>query len=504
VSKCGSKCAAQSRAADTRTSVRSYLSWTVPLPLPVSQANLDVRVSMPAKDEQMKIGPRTALIAGLYLALASGVFAQTSQSPDPSKWTCRNLSDSGGFVNQGETIIGSQACVPRPQTLAQAPPATASATVASPQVQQAAAKPSPIGSAVASGKPQVTMFEHQTLGESWEDFMRISGSKMSPCTSSDPQIAGWCDTFKAIESSGQGTLTQSNPSASVSLVFAERRLAQVVFVAKAAWGASLADLEKTYGTPDTQTTDSAIWSFSDGGGVSLSEQSGGLIRGVFYSKDGKSAQEIPALASLPEVFPSGSSPEAPAQASYLTPTELRAATQGGGKGVTITAGSTLGQTFAASLANVNLAQYASIQLFTTESWIAFRAHLAHQQYQQFDPTNLSPKEMLRGLIVVALGGAYGTNAGPSCNSVTRIALISDKGGAQVAEAVTQDSASSSWSNAFGASASCNALVAKFAATDVQRVTAAAQQGEYFVGVFSGTNMLFMYKVKEKYLKDLGR
>jgi hypothetical protein len=47
-------------------------------------------------------------------------------------------------------------------------------------------------------------------------------------------------------------------------------------------------------------------------------------------------------------------------------------------------------------------------------------------------------------------------------------------------------------------------MAKFAVTDVQRVASAAQKGEYFVGVFSGTNLLFMYKVKEKYLRELGR
>lgn len=74
----------------------------------------------------------------------------------------------------------------------------------------------------------------------------------------------------------------------------------------------------------------------------------------------------------------------------------------------------------------------------------------------------------------------------------------------VAEAVNQSLVSSSWGNAFGASASCDALVAKFAATDVRRVSSAAQKGEYFVGVFSGSTLLFMYKVKEKYLKDLGR
>jgi hypothetical protein len=39
----------------------------------------------------------------------------SAQSADPSKWMCRNLADSGGYVYQGETIFGSQACRPIPQ-----------------------------------------------------------------------------------------------------------------------------------------------------------------------------------------------------------------------------------------------------------------------------------------------------------------------------------------------------------------------------------------------------
>jgi len=49
----------------------------------------------------------------LSLLIFSGV--ASAQSVDPSKWMCRNLSDSGGYVYQGETIIGSQACRPIPQ-----------------------------------------------------------------------------------------------------------------------------------------------------------------------------------------------------------------------------------------------------------------------------------------------------------------------------------------------------------------------------------------------------
>lgn len=48
--------------------------------------------------------------AVLSLLLFSTVAA--AQNPDPSKWTCRNLSDSSGPVNPDETIFGTLACRP--------------------------------------------------------------------------------------------------------------------------------------------------------------------------------------------------------------------------------------------------------------------------------------------------------------------------------------------------------------------------------------------------------
>jgi hypothetical protein len=56
----------------------------------------------------------TAILS--FLMLSSVVSAQ---SPDLSKWMCRNLADSGGFTYQGESIFGTQACRP----IQQAPPA---------------------------------------------------------------------------------------------------------------------------------------------------------------------------------------------------------------------------------------------------------------------------------------------------------------------------------------------------------------------------------------------
>jgi hypothetical protein len=440
----------------------------------------------------------------------------SSQSPDPAKWMCRNLADSGGFIYQGESIFGTQACRPIPQASQQTQPvASPSASVGSTQVQQPEARTTPNANSTAlvkvpTVKPQVTIFEHQTLGESWEDFLRISGSKMNPCKSDKPQAAQWCDTFKKIEAEGNGTLTNSNPSGSVEVVFSEKKLLQVLAIAKADWNKSVAEFTQTYGAPDSQTKNSAIWTFADGGGISVTGLPGNLIRANFYSKDGKPGdQEIPTSPTQQESSQQTSQAQGFAgsdsnSSDYLTPAELQTAIQGSGKGVTITAGSAVGQALVAGMANLNLAQYASVQLFTAESWIAFRARVARQQYQRFNPADLSQAERQRGLVVAAFGGAYGSNAGPQCNSVTRIALISDKGGAVVAEATAQEAASSSWSNAFGASASCNALIAKFPAAEVQRVSSAAEKGEYLIGVFSGSSLLFMYKAKEKYLRELGR
>jgi hypothetical protein len=61
-------------------------------------------------------------IAAIFCLVACSSMA-TAQSPDPSKWMCRNLADSGGFTYQGETIVGTQACRPIPQA-AVAPPAS--------------------------------------------------------------------------------------------------------------------------------------------------------------------------------------------------------------------------------------------------------------------------------------------------------------------------------------------------------------------------------------------
>jgi len=80
------------------------------------------------------------ITAILCLLAFSGM--ASAQSPDPSKWMCRNLADSGGFTYQGETIFGTQACRPVPQAAAQSQPIAASpTTVASSQTQSVPSAP---------------------------------------------------------------------------------------------------------------------------------------------------------------------------------------------------------------------------------------------------------------------------------------------------------------------------------------------------------------------------
>ncbi len=60
------------------------------------------------------MGKMRAIIGAWSLLILIG--AASAQNPDPSKWMCRNLADSGGFTYQGETLFGNQACRPVPQS----------------------------------------------------------------------------------------------------------------------------------------------------------------------------------------------------------------------------------------------------------------------------------------------------------------------------------------------------------------------------------------------------
>ncbi|MGB8838670.1 MAG: hypothetical protein WCC67_18115, partial [Candidatus Acidiferrales bacterium] len=79
---------------------------------------------------------RTA-IAILAMLAASGV--ASAQNPDPSKWMCRNIADSGGFVYQGESVFGTAACRPIPQAAPTPAPVSATGNEAAPRQDAPAA-----------------------------------------------------------------------------------------------------------------------------------------------------------------------------------------------------------------------------------------------------------------------------------------------------------------------------------------------------------------------------
>lgn len=107
------------------------------------------------------------------------------------------------------------------------------------------------------------------------------------------------------------------------------------------------------------------------------------------------------------------------------------------------------------------------------------------------------------MTVVAVGMIMGTSSGPSCDSVNRIALLADKEGSLVIEAAETDSATSSWHNGFGATASCRSATSKFMLTDLDKVRAAANKGQFIVAVFYDGGSKKLYTVKPYELKQLG-
>ena len=144
------------------------------------------------------------------------------------------------------------------------------------------------------------------------------------------------------------------------------------------------------------------------------------------------------------------------------------------------------------------AQYPNELLYTPEGWVNALSISDKKQYLPFDPT---PDDTLRALTVISRGCAAGTSAGPVCDSITRVALISDKGGSVVVEALSSKSVSATWQNVFGATAACTSLVSKFSMADVQRVR--NDKGEFLIATFSGATHLKTYTVKDRFIKKLG-
>ena len=144
------------------------------------------------------------------------------------------------------------------------------------------------------------------------------------------------------------------------------------------------------------------------------------------------------------------------------------------------------------------AQMPSESIFTAAGWVNAQSINAKKQYLQYQPT---PDDTLRVLTVVSRGCATGTTAGPVCDTITRAALLSDKGGNVVVEAISQRPLAQSWHNAYGATAECSELVSEFSLADVQKVR--NSKGEFLIVTFNGVQLLKTYAVKEKHIKKLG-
>jgi hypothetical protein len=140
----------------------------------------------------------------------------------------------------------------------------------------------------------------------------------------------------------------------------------------------------------------------------------------------------------------------------------------------------------------------SLYIYTPLGWLNALNASARSQYRRFEPT---PEDTLRALVVISHGCASGTPAGPVCESITRVVLLSDLHGGTVVEAISNKALGESWQNGFGARAACSALVSRFSMADVETVRNA--KGEFLVATFDGAELLKTYTIKEKHLKKLG-
>jgi len=144
-------------------------------------------------------------------------------------------------------------------------------------------------------------------------------------------------------------------------------------------------------------------------------------------------------------------------------------------------------------------QVPQITLYMPDAVLAIGAGSAKKQFIKYEPTE---EEKKKSLMIVAYGFA-GETITEGCTSITRVVLSSDPAGGVVQEAYLSEPLGQVWRNNFGATNDCQALRTKFSLDDVQKVRAAAPNGEFFVAVFSGTINTKMYKIKKKHQSKLG-
>jgi hypothetical protein len=146
------------------------------------------------------------------------------------------------------------------------------------------------------------------------------------------------------------------------------------------------------------------------------------------------------------------------------------------------------------------AQASALFIYTPAGWLNARSISARKQYIPFRPEEI---ETLRALTIFASGCARVERMinGPTCESITRVSLLSDSTGSTVIESFANGPTEKTWQNQFGAAVTCSNMLSRFSMADVQRVR--NKKGEFMVATFNGTQLIKLYTVKEKHLKQLG-
>jgi hypothetical protein len=186
---------------------------------------------------------------------------------------------------------------------------------------------------------------------------------------------------------------------------------------------------------------------------------------------------------------------------FLSTNEIQAAIAGSGKNHHIhltDVGGNLLRDMAAGLSCSSCSTVeAGIDVYLSDALIALRSELARRQYLPYTPAQ---EDTQRGMVVFAQGWIGTITTG--CQSITRIALLSDVSGAVVEEAYLSNPADSEYQNAFGARINCQTLEARFSMESVERVKSGSPNGEFLIAVFVGTTHK-AYTLKRKHQAKLG-
>lgn len=141
----------------------------------------------------------------------------------------------------------------------------------------------------------------------------------------------------------------------------------------------------------------------------------------------------------------------------------------------------------------------AIGLYLPEALIAVGKERAQRQFLHYVPTEVEREQAL----TVLAQGFVSESVAVGCDSITRIVLLSDPAGTVTEEAYRMAPLTETWGNSYGATNSCQTLVAKFSFDALQRVRAAAHNGEFYVAVFAGSEPTKVYKIKRKHQAKLG-